>query len=419
MSTPTLGRNVLPDDPHVCTTIVSPQTNIPNISGLAAVFVREDYLWDNGEILTYTFLDGSQRQHKKVVDTIQEWTYYANVTFELKNKGDDEALIRVSFRCELGDWSLVGKKIKDKKEGCTMNLASVRDSDTCMPWERSVILHEWGHTLGLLHEHQSLAARREFTFNADSIRNYYRRNHPNLDNTFIEQNILKAYLQSDMSNWSEVDTQSIMIYPIDKSFTYEGNIVVGMNTELSEKDKAYMIINYPREKSHEKAPTWTLKYALTVANVPEDVSRTWNTQNVRDYFRHYVQSRWKEDWIKITVEGPIKKENQPFEVFRITTKIERRYSEVQELCRILVRSGFKPPKLQGSRRIPRAFARSRREEIEQFLQTVGEKKRELPPNGLSELHHFLQVQGAIYMKVNDRPAEVKEWVLNFVGRGRG
>jgi len=274
------------------------------------------------------------------------------------------------------------------------------------------------------------AARREFTFDADRVKEFYRRNHPNLDDTFIENNILKKYLQSDMSNWSEVDTQSIMIYPIDRSFTYEG-IVVGMNTELSEKDKAYMVINYPRDQPHEEASAWTLKQALAVANVPENLSRNWNTQNVRDQFRNYVQSRWKDDWIKITVEGPITNADQPFEVFRITTKtnfdnfksfsrIDRRYSEVKMLHKILFRSGFQPPKLQGTRRIPRAFARSRREEIEQLLQTVGEKKRDLPPNCLSNLRHFLQVDEAMFMKVNDRSrgAEVKDWFLGFVDRGK-
>ncbi|GJJ10365.1 hypothetical protein Clacol_004591 [Clathrus columnatus] len=349
------------NDTQICTAVVSPRSNT---SGLGAVFVREDYLWDNGSTLTYTFLDGSQRQCKKVIDTIPEWTYYANITFDLKERGDDDALIRVSFRNELGDWSLVGQKIKAaKKEGCTMNLASVRDSDTCMPWERSVILHEWGHTLGLLHEHQSMAARKEFTFNVDNIKKYYLRNHPNLDSTFIEKNILKSYLYSDVSNWSEVDIQSIMIYPIDKSFTYEGNIIVGMNTELSEKDKAYMVINYPRDVPHAKAPQWTLSHALTIANVPESCSRGWNTQNVRDEFRNYIQSYWKE---------------------------------IKELRRILVRSGFQPPTLQGSRRIPRAFSCSRRKEIEQFLQVVGDRRKELLSSCLDELYHFLQVQHAKY-----------------------
>jgi len=54
------------------------------------------------------------------------------------------------------------------------------------------------------------------------------------------------------------------------------------------------------------------------------------------------------------------------------------------------------------------------------LQTVGEKKRDLPPNCLSNLRHFLQVDEAMFMKVNDRSrgAEVKDWFLGFVDRGK-
>ncbi|GJJ10382.1 hypothetical protein Clacol_004608 [Clathrus columnatus] len=338
------------DNSYVCTMIITPQTNNP---GLSAVCFKEEYLWDNGMILTYTFLDGSSRQHKKVIDTIQEWTYYANIKFDLKERTDDsEALIRVSFCDRSGDWSLVGQQIIAKKEGCTMNLGSVRDNDTCTLCERSVILHEWGHTLGLLHEHQGMAARRAFTFNADAVKEYYRRSHPYLDSSFIEKNIITPYFHEDMSVWSEVDIQSIMMYPIHKSFTYEGNIVVGMNTELSEKDKAYMVLVYPRDVPHENAPKWTLSHALSVANVPENLTRDWNARSIRDEFRKYAQSCIEE-----------------------FSRVERRYSEVRTLHKILIRhAGLKLPKLQGSRWIPRFHGLSRREEIEQFLQSLGNRE---------------------------------------------
>jgi hypothetical protein len=39
------------------------------------------------------------------------------------------------------------------------------------------------------------------------------------------------------------------------------------NTRLSDMDKAYMVINYPRTTPHPDASTWTLEYALTVSGV--------------------------------------------------------------------------------------------------------------------------------------------------------
>ncbi|GJJ10385.1 hypothetical protein Clacol_004611 [Clathrus columnatus] len=404
-----MDLNFTGDNSYVCTMIITSQTNTP---GLSAVCYKEEYLWDNGMILTYTFLDGSSRQHKKAIDTIQEWTYYANIKFDLKERTDESgALIRVSFCNRSGDWSLVGQQIIAKKEGCTMNLGSVRDNDTCTLCERSVILHEWGHTLGLLHEHQGMAARRAFTFNADAVKEYYRRSHPYLDSSFIEKNIITPYFHEDMSVWSEVDIQSIMMYPIHKSFTYEGNIVVGMNTELSEKDKAYMVLVYPRDVPHENAPKWTLSHALSVANVPENLTRDWNARSIRDEFRKYAQSR---------TEG-----NRSFEVFQIMTstnfanfqessRVERRYSEVRTLHKILIRhAGLKLPKLQGSRWIPRFHGLSRHEEIEQFLQTLGNRE-DLPQNALDRIRCFLQVEQTWYEDIRTNNLDHQVSKLNPV-----
>ena len=45
---------------------------------------------------------------------------------------------------------------------------------------------------------------------------------------------------------------------------------IGWNLSLSDTDKAYIVLNYPRRQPHEKAPEWTIEYALGKIGAPEE-----------------------------------------------------------------------------------------------------------------------------------------------------
>jgi len=49
----------------------------------------------------------------------------------------------------------------------------------------------------------------------------------------------------------------------------EENITLNSNETLSDLDKAYMTINYPRPTPHPDAPAWTFEHALDVAGVDD------------------------------------------------------------------------------------------------------------------------------------------------------
>ena len=82
------------------------------------------------------------------------WAKYANVNF---CKVDDQAAeIRITFNPTLGAWSQPGTDAtKVPIEEATMNLGPVTSTDACSLEESGYILHEFGHALGLFHEHQS------------------------------------------------------------------------------------------------------------------------------------------------------------------------------------------------------------------------------------------------------------------------
>jgi hypothetical protein len=96
-----------------------------------------------------------QNQQNKVHSVVGEWQKYANVAFVYRH--NDDANVRIAFDPNGGSWSYVGQELnKIELSRPTMNLGWVSgDSDVISDAERGVILHEFGHTLGLLHEHQS------------------------------------------------------------------------------------------------------------------------------------------------------------------------------------------------------------------------------------------------------------------------
>ena len=95
-------------------------------------------------------MNGSEKVRAKVMKYASQWTDYAK-GITLKETNDFTSEIRISFQSG-GSWSYVGKDcIGIPYQEPTMNLGWLTETTDDNEFRR-VVLHEFGHALGLIHE---------------------------------------------------------------------------------------------------------------------------------------------------------------------------------------------------------------------------------------------------------------------------
>jgi serralysin len=197
-------------------------------------------LWQPGRTLRLRFLDGDPTVQKKVVTFAQEWMQYAHITFAFGN--DLNAELRISF-LQAGSWSLTGNDALDPrvpKQQPTMNFGWLTRA-TPNDEVRRVVLHEFGHALGLIHEHQNPAMT--IPWNKEAVYAYYQGAPNYWTKEQVDVNIFQVYEQS-LTKFSRFDSKSIMLYPIPAALT-TGGYQVAWNSDLSPTDKQFIAQCYP------------------------------------------------------------------------------------------------------------------------------------------------------------------------------
>lgn len=199
--------------------------------------VRTNIKWEPGQTLRVCFLDGAPIVQQKIEAIAHQWSQYVNIQFAF---GDDpDAEIRIS--CQPGgSWSYLGKDaLGISKDKPTMNYGWLKPDTADEEYSRTV-LHEFGHALGMIHEHQHPEAG--IPWNRDAVyRSYMEKDKWTKEQ--VDHNLFEQY-SKDVTQFSHFDTQSIMLYPIPKELTTNG-FQVGWNKHLSETDKAFMSEMYP------------------------------------------------------------------------------------------------------------------------------------------------------------------------------
>jgi hypothetical protein len=205
---------------------------------LSEMAAQTHKVWTAGEDIPIYFFGGDPDIKKKVFEYAQEWSLYGNLNFSL-TQNPNNAKLRVGFENN-GSWSYIGTDARGvPKSQSTINFGWLTKT---LPERdfKQVVLHEFGHALGLVHEHQSPAAgvkwNKPFVY-AYCLSNY------GWNKSKTDINIIDCY-ETSSTQHSALDKASIMGYYIPPEFTLN-NEQFPLNYELSDMDKKYIGNIYP------------------------------------------------------------------------------------------------------------------------------------------------------------------------------
>lgn len=207
--------------------------------------------WIPGQVIRVRFLEGSDYVKGKVMQYAQVWERFANIDFVFVESGPAE--IRITFTLDRGSWSYHGKdsafqsmvrtaggpQFVKNATGASMNFGWFNEKTTDEEFRRTT-LHEFGHALGLRHEHQN--KNQNIQWNEEAVYEYFAKQGWSREKTFAQ--VLKRYgPENEVSN-GVYDPLSIMHYWYPPELI-KGGVKMRENRDLSEGDKRIIAEMYP------------------------------------------------------------------------------------------------------------------------------------------------------------------------------
>lgn len=196
--------------------------------------------WDNHRKLMVYFMEGNKPLGTEIVAIANDWSRHCGLSFKLTDKLTDSQ-IRVTFRSG-GYSSAVGLEcIQDKyMDQPTMFLEGLDTMKDKQEFIR-IVLHEFGHTLGL--EHELRKASSKIPWDTAAVVKYYWDHYrwskqKVIDNIFLPVTVPKEY--------DEFDSTSIMVYAVPDTLTI-GNYSISWSQKLSKSDEKYIQKWYPKQ----------------------------------------------------------------------------------------------------------------------------------------------------------------------------
>ena len=201
-----------------------------------------DARWNEGDVIRVKFLEGDESLQDRVRQTAERWTEpgMANVQFQWVDQ-DDDAEIRIAFQEGDGSWSYLGTVCRSiPATDPTMNYGWLTPDSDDAELNR-VVMHEFGHALGLIHEHQNPEGG--IQWNEPAVIADLSGPPNSWDEEQIRVNVLSHYPQEDVTS-TPVDADSIMMYPIPEAWTLDG-FSADLNEDVSTQDREFIHEEYP------------------------------------------------------------------------------------------------------------------------------------------------------------------------------
>jgi hypothetical protein len=200
-------------------------------------------LWAPGQTITIRFIDGASQLQTRLRNYAEEWLDYANVKFLWVDHPNRESNIRISLNSGSGSWSYVAHDAllvyADKP---TMNFGWFEWAINEQKFDeaRRVVLHEFGHMLGM--QHEQISPVNNIPWNESALFEFYKAYNWKIEDV---RKVYSGRFEAKDPVYSRYDPLSIMHYPVEDKFTY-GTFTVPYNYEMSQQDKDFIAQLYPK-----------------------------------------------------------------------------------------------------------------------------------------------------------------------------
>ncbi|TLD37256.1 peptidase M12 [Venturia nashicola] len=202
-------------------------------------------LWPNGCTLVVRYMNGSVAQHTFVEKCLLEWESFANIKFHICHENSARSDIQIRFNSDGRNESTIGtSKFQPGAVDLPMLLSlspNLMDPDV----DRRLVLHGFGHALGLHHEHQS--PNRPYRIKNEEAYVLY----PNQSPQEVDKNMV--HVSNGLSIIFPYDPSSIMGYGLAaeiRTCIHDSNKPCNLHLRhplvLSAGDKRKIAAIYPR-----------------------------------------------------------------------------------------------------------------------------------------------------------------------------
>lgn len=196
-----------------------------------AVGVSKDRGFKGGQTV-YLAFEGDIEKSKYVLGILKQYAFpFINLKFKIGRNNDSTITIKTSPPA--GPSSAIS--------GNTTGIGTKTPTVTIYKLTQGVVLHEFGHAMGMFHEHQNPAPNNPIQWNKDQVYAYYIDRQQWKKNAVDDQILNRRdKAKSLFTNW---DKNSIMNYNIRPGFT-SAPVQTFVGQEYSDGDKQWFKLKY-------------------------------------------------------------------------------------------------------------------------------------------------------------------------------